>query len=326
MAGISTEESIMMLDSIHKYHTIHTNLRSTYGTKWEPWEAFRELVQNWRDGIIRSFNLNEKDFKVIREQKSTYEILYKVPARPETQPAQYLGYIRFTGKAKGGMVELVNSKATMQPSNFDMGGTTKQNDRGQAGEHGDGLKVALLVLMRAPHNHSICFNAGGFRWEPNFDKHNKLVINMSRLQDYDIAMEERSSRPDFQDGLIPVLATPQNDVKFIVGLENSVKLRDFKEWTNAALFLYETKDDDIVSVAQGDLITCKALRGNIYLKGLLLKASKSHAATGQESASITGKTLKFGYNFAHGNTNRETALLSQQWNGAFIRIARLSKR
>lgn len=186
-----------------------------------------------------------------------------------------------------------------------MGGTTKQEDRGQAGEHGDGLKVALLVLMRASHNHSVCFNTGGFRWEPNLDKHNKLIINLSRLQDYDIAMDERSSKPDLQDGLIPVLATPQDDVKFIIGLENSVKVKYFKDWTKAALFLHELKDDDIVSVAKGDLITCKPLRKNIYLKGLLLKASKSNAATGLESTSITGKPLKFGYNFAHGNMNRD---------------------
>lgn len=254
--------------------------------------------------------MDEKDFEVVREQKSTYEILYKVPARPGTQPAEYLGYIRFTGKSKGGRVELVNRKATIQPSNFDMGGTSKQQDRGQAGEHGDGLKVALLVLMRAPHNHSVCFNAGGFRWEPNFDKYNKLVISMSRLRDYDIAMEERSSQPDLLDGLVPVLASPQEDVKFIIGLENNIKLKDFKDWTKAALFLYEIKSDDVISVAGGDFIISKTLRGDIYLKGLLLKASKSNAATGQESASITGKTLRFGYNFAHGNTNRDRQSLA----------------
>ncbi|KAK7908275.1 hypothetical protein PG985_015578 [Apiospora marii] len=316
MAGLPSEETILTLDSIHKYHTIHTNLRSTYGSKWEPWEAFRELVQNWRDGIIKSFNLNEKDFHVIREEKSQYEILYKVPARPETQPAQYLGYIRFTGKVGGGRVELVNRKATIQPSNFDLGGTTKLRDRGQAGEHGDGLKVALLVLMRAPHNHSVRFDTGGFRWEPNFDKQNKLVINMSRLQDFDITADERLSKTDLQDGLVPLLAMPRDDVKLIIGLGNSVKAQDFKEWTKAALFLHDIKNGDIISVAQGDLITSPALRRNIYLKGLLLKPSKSRGATGEGSASITGKALNFGYNFAHGNTNRDRQSLAGGYDEA----------
>ncbi|KAK8049323.1 hypothetical protein PG994_011053 [Apiospora phragmitis] len=290
MAGQSSEESIMTLDSIHRYYTIHTNLRSTYGTQWEPWEAFRELVQNWRDGIIRSFDLNEIDFTVIREQKSQNEIIYKVPVRPNTQSAQYLGYLRFSGNMQGGRVELVNRKATIQPSNFDLGGTTKQKDSGQAGEHGDGLKVALLVLMRAPHKHSICFNTGGFH--------------------YDIVMEARSSKPDLQEGLIPVAATPQDDIKFIIGLGNSVTVQDFNNWAKAALFLQQIENDGIISTPGGDLITSATLRGNIYLKGLLLKSSRSSHGPVQDSASITGKPLRFGYNFADGSTNRDRQSLA----------------
>ena len=34
------------LESINHSKTFQLNLRSTY-TRWEPWEAFRELVQNW---------------------------------------------------------------------------------------------------------------------------------------------------------------------------------------------------------------------------------------------------------------------------------------
>ncbi|KAK6864253.1 hypothetical protein PG995_000781 [Apiospora arundinis] len=312
MAGLPSEENIMMLESIHKCHTIHTNLRSTYGTRWEPWEAFRELVQNWRDGIIRSFDLDEKEFKVIREQKSEFEILYKALAPADTHSGQCLGYIRFSGNEKGGRVELVNRNASIQPGHFDLGGTTKRDDKNQAGVHGDGLKVALLVLMRAPQRHEICFTTGGFRWEPNFDKYNKLVINLTRLQTYDITMEERSSKPEFQEGLIPLLASPLDDVKFIIGLGDSVKVRDFHNWTKAALFLQEIGDDDIVSVAEGDLISSKhPLRGNLYLKGLLLKASKVG-----ESASLTGKRLRFGYNFANGETNRDRQSLPTAGNEA----------
>lgn len=263
-----------------------------------------------RDGIIRSFQLEEKNFKVIREEKSQYEILYKVPAWPESDPVKYLGYIRYSGSEMGGRVEIVNCNATIQPSHFDMGGTTKLEDKSQAGEHGDGLKVALLVFLRKPQNHAICFNSGGFRWEPNFDKHEKLVIHMSRLQAYDINLEERSSTPEFLTGLIPVLATPQEDVKFVIGLGDSVKIHEFKHWTRAALFLQEIEDDGIVSTTEGDLLTSAHLRGNIYLKGLLLQASKRDADTNQESASITGLPLSFGYNLASGNTNRDRQSLS----------------
>ncbi|KAK0655160.1 hypothetical protein B0T16DRAFT_440489 [Cercophora newfieldiana] len=45
-------------------------------------EAFREMAQNWRDGIIASFGLPESRFRVIREGSTTSdttEIVYKVP-------------------------------------------------------------------------------------------------------------------------------------------------------------------------------------------------------------------------------------------------------
>lgn len=51
---------------------------------------------------------------------------------------------------------------------------------------------------------------------------------------------------------------------------------------------------------RGDLITDDGLRGNVYLKGLLLQ--ESHP---DRSASVTGKVLKYGYNFSQGETNRE---------------------
>ncbi|KAK7951684.1 uncharacterized protein PG986_007412 [Apiospora aurea] len=326
--GIPGEEKQMTLDDIHMYHTLHTNLRATYGTRWEPWEAFRELVQNCRrDGIIRSFHLEAGKFKVIREKASEYEITYKVPAWPQDDEANtYLGYIRFSGSEEGGKVEMVNRKATIQPSHFDLGGTTKQTDEHQAGEHGDGLKVALLILLRAPPSHSISCIAGGFRWEPRFDQHGKLVVQLTRMHAHELGVEEGWNQGGFEKGLVPLPAKPQEDVKFIIGLGNSVKVRDFNEWTKAALFLQNLDGHGggagdngpgaipaVVSTAKGDLITSEALRGNIYLKGLLLKASKSNAVTGQESASITGKPLRFGYNFAQGKTNRDRQSLA----GAF---------
>lgn len=92
-------EADVTLASIHKSHTIPFPIRASY-TKWKPWEAFREIVQNWsvqptsrhrrltdvdyffrRDAIIKSFNLDENKFYVIRIDKSAgrnTEIVFKV--------------------------------------------------------------------------------------------------------------------------------------------------------------------------------------------------------------------------------------------------------
>ena len=72
----------------------------------------------------------------------------------------------------------------------------------------------------------------------------------------------------------------------------------------AALFLQDVGADGIFRTKQGDLISEPSLRGNVYLKGLLLAESSK-----RRTASITGKRLKFGYNFSNGQTNRERQAL-----------------
>lgn len=61
---------------------------------------------------------------------------------------EWLGYIRFLGRGGEGTVEVANRSATLQPRHLDLDGTSKAGDSRQAGAHGEGLKIALLVLMR----------------------------------------------------------------------------------------------------------------------------------------------------------------------------------
>ncbi|KAL2020432.1 hypothetical protein VTK56DRAFT_8398 [Thermocarpiscus australiensis] len=100
MAGVDPHESIseeddeeydcdpeITLRSIDKSKTINFSIRANY-TDWAPREAFRELVQNWRDANIRTYNLAERDFCVIREEKQSgcnTEIVYKLRAQTRTR-------------------------------------------------------------------------------------------------------------------------------------------------------------------------------------------------------------------------------------------------
>ncbi|RYP33945.1 hypothetical protein DL766_003217 [Monosporascus sp. MC13-8B] len=113
-------ERKITLQSINQRMTIRSTIISTYAAQWGPVEAFRELVQNWRDGIIKSFKIPEKDFQVICEENND-EIIYKVmePGSPRRREKEY------------------------------MGGTSKEKDGNQAGAHGEGLKVALLDQVKA---------------------------------------------------------------------------------------------------------------------------------------------------------------------------------
>ncbi|KAI1857623.1 uncharacterized protein JN550_013135 [Neoarthrinium moseri] len=315
----------MTLDDIAESQTLHTNMRSTYSAKWEPWEAFRELVQNWRDGIIKSFNLDETKFRVEREEKfdgSTINILYKASSASDFWPLpECLGYIRFVaeGATAAGVVEIVNRRATIQPFHFDLGGTTKSDDKTLAGEHGDGLKVALLVLLRKPQGYAISCISGGFIWTFKFDNHDKLVVELQRMSSRQIESNLRKANANCDKDLVPFAPMPYEDVAFGIGSSDSDDIRPslfrvsrvaFDGWTKVARFLHGPQSCGQITVSEGDLITDSAFRGNIYLKGLLLKTSKKGDLRDEDSASITGKPLKFGYNFANGAMNRDRQSLA----------------
>lgn len=278
-----------------------------------------------RDAIIKTFHLAERDFRrcVIRKEKlsdNSTEIVYRV-LRPNinangNDTEECLGYIRYKGGDGEGTVEFTNRGTTLEPWHLDLGGTTKTGDAHQAGAHGEGLKIAVLVLMRGPQNHSVRCFSGGFSWKFNFTTQGRLVARLHRMSPNAIHKVEKQTRPSSQETLLPFAASPKSDVQFLIGesqpgrdergeetKRRPVKREDFDAWTRSALFLKE--DEGIISTANGDLLVGPQLCGHIYLKGLLLCDS-----TPTRSASVTNEPLKFGYNFASGTTNRERQSLA----------------
>ncbi|CAM1511039.1 Fc.00g085520.m01.CDS01 [Cosmosporella sp. VM-42] len=308
--GYDYEEEVT-LDRIKKSCTIKFGIRSSYTSHWAPGEAFRELVQNWRDGIITAFRLPEKDFQVIREERCNKRhttIVYKV-WRPNSEPKEWLGYIRFHGLNDGeGTIDITNRQATLQPGHLELGGTTKSSDSHQAGAHGEGLKLALLVLQRNPQNHCVHAFTGAFSWTFNFSTQGKLVAHLNRITPQRLQRAQKKSAKDTEKGLAPFTAAANADVQFIIGQKatgrdahryktkrDQASLEDFRIWCTSALFLQDVQDEGIVTTKHGNLITDGKLHENLYLKGLLLQKT-----TPFKSASITGKPLKYRYNFQDG--------------------------
>ncbi|KAI9147985.1 hypothetical protein HJFPF1_11806 [Paramyrothecium foliicola] len=312
------------LSAIKVSKTINFSIQANY-TNWEPREAFRELRR--RDAIIKSFNLEEKSFTVILEEKTSgdhIDIVYKVP-NPcvGSEEQEWLGYIRFEGHNGEGTIDICNRSATLQPWHLDLGGTSKANVSDQAGSHGEGLKLAALVLMRGNQNHCLRCRSGGFNWRFNFTTSGRLVVRLRRISR---ALLKKESKASSLPGLLPFKPQPAQDVQFIVGekpkgrernrdqLGNEIERRqvrvaDFKQWTMAALFLWGKKEG-IISTSLGDLLIDPELRGSIFLKGLLLSTSRN------KSASCTGQPLKFGYNFSTGRTNRERLSMANSFEEA----------
>ncbi|KAH8174636.1 hypothetical protein LIA77_06055 [Sarocladium implicatum] len=322
--GSHNDEDVdITLDSIVRTKTINFPIRANY-TKWPAREAFRELVQNWRDGIIASFKLQEHQFRVIRESRrfgpnnSSEEIVYKVPNPTCGTKLNCLGYVLFTGHNGFGQIEITNREATLEPRHLDLGHTTKTKGKNQAGAHGEGLKLAALVFLRCPQNHAVFCRSGGFNWKFNFSKRGRLVTVLARMSQAETrkALEDREKQIS-EGSLLPFVASPQTDVQFFIGGEcprpyqgrngdghdisrKKVERADFDAWITCALFLHAAGDNGIISTPHGDLLTSPGLVGRLYLKGLLLSET-----TPTRSASITTLHLKFGYNFANGETNRE---------------------
>ncbi|KAI1144079.1 hypothetical protein F5Y05DRAFT_407479 [Hypoxylon sp. FL0543] len=303
-------ENKLTLQSINHRMSINSAMSSNYATQWGPVEAFRELIQNWKDGIIQSFKLPEQDFRVVREEGNS-EIIYKATAPGSSK--ECFGYIRWSRLGKTGIVEITNRQATLEPWHLDMGGTSKKNERNQAGTHGEGLKIALLILMRDPQNHAVRCRSGGFSWTFDFTNQRRLITCPVRMSPAEIAKTRDQAKDEVNKSLLPFVPAPNEDVQFIIGTNSrgrdengwptkrgDVNRKEFKNWMKAAIFLQDIAAEGIVKTRVGDLILDPRYGGNIYLKGLLLKESKEG-----RSASITAKKLKYGYNFATGATNRE---------------------
>lgn len=280
---------------------------------------------NRRDAIIETNRITSEDLCVYREEAPAprqIEIVYKAFQRGADtgEVEQCLGFIRFKGSNGAGKIDMVNMNSTLQPWHLELGGTSKHGGEDQAGAHGEGLKLAALVLMRRAQNNRVRCCSGGFNWTFSFNQHGSLVVALHRIKKArKQGGEAQEPRKSTYKIAVPEVAADR-DVHFIIGEkrmgrdETGVKVEQlrvqrtaFETWTKVALFLSQGDDEDakLVHTYWGDLLTAENLRGNIYLKGLLLcKGAKSR------SASLTGRPLWFGYNFKYGQTNRERESVS----------------
>ena len=142
---------------------------------------------------------------------------------PGSEPREWLGYIRFSGRTNPqgetcmGTVEVTNRRATLQPRHLDIGGSPKADSPDQAGAHGEGLKLALLIMMRGRQNHRVRCSSGGFSWAFNFTNLGKLVAHLSRITPSRIRNAEERARKQCAKSLLPVAVSLERDVQFVIG-------------------------------------------------------------------------------------------------------------
>ncbi|KAH9875419.1 hypothetical protein J1614_004911 [Plenodomus biglobosus] len=243
--------------------------------------------------------LNLSDFRTsYSENAKRRQILIKAHASNSTE---LLGFIEFKYDKDGyciGGLKMVNFQATLQYRNLGTGGTTKATDRGQTGQHGEGMKLAALVFRR--NDYSFRIESGSFKWNFIFKKA-ELTCQLTQMK-----IEMLKSMKSKAFGLPRTnIAHPWEDVcvaiasrgkaRTINGELKQTKLLhvdEFKKWLSVTLDINPPKK--MIRTIEGDLIRDPIYQSKMYLHGLLLP-----------SGGIKGNNYAYGYNFIRGSTTRD---------------------
>ena len=269
------------------------------------------LVMLYRkDAIVESFNLDSRSFKpVLSQYPSQIQItIHRDHASRTGTPSQeLLGFIRFNKRA--GSLELTNFQAHLSVQQLSLGGTTK---RGQdqdrfAGIHGEGFKLAALVMRR--RGHAVRFTASSYYW--NFGFRGASASNLyCRLAQANPEVVRRQKNKFAEKaasgGRRGLTSNIWEDVTVKVSKGRGasgmkISEADFRSWLDVAIDVNGPQSADIVHTDHGDLILDDRFYGRIYLKGIHVPG-----------LGPGGKEYIFGYNFVRGRINRDRERLMSQ--------------
>jgi hypothetical protein len=224
-----------------------------------------------------------------------------------------LGFIRFD-KLRG-TLELTNFNAKLPRKALLLGASSKQNQDSMAGTHGEGFKVASLVMVR--NGYQVRYESDKYYWKFKFgtrdrDK-NQLYCRLTPMTDTKLtglmsAECTRTARKQPRE----LKANIWEDVGVKIGNVyssrtgggKSIEFSVFEEWIKVAFALEHPQA--VIKTNHGDLVLDKTFRGRMYLKGLYL--GNSH----------TGKKLKFCYNLHAGTTTRDRGRLTNEKEEATV--------
>lgn len=107
---------------------------------------------------------------------------------------EMIGFIRF--QKQKGMLELTNFRAQLPRRAIDLGASSKRNTNMMAGTHGEGFKVASLVMVRKQYQ--VRYESAKFYWSFQFGGRDKshLYCHLTPMADSVVTkrMEAESSR------------------------------------------------------------------------------------------------------------------------------------
>jgi hypothetical protein len=254
------------------------------------------LIYCRKDAIIETFHLQQIEFQVLVKGFDSKDV-YVIEARHH-QTQVLLGFIRF----QDGVLEFTNFNSQLSRQALDRGVTSKRNNTETAGTHGEGFKVASLVMAR--RGYRVQFEASSYYWTFKFGgcDEDHLYCLLSPMADTKLKRLMDANQKKVLTGAARELQSHiWEDVSVKIGLIRGIGKKinkdDFLNWVKVSLDL--DPPSDMILTRNGCLILDKKFGGNLYLKGLLLEGK------------TTEKPFRFGYNLFQGYVNRDRERLSR---------------
>jgi hypothetical protein len=209
------------------------------------------------------------------------------------------GFIKY--EKNTGRVTLANACAQLPIESLVMGYTTRDRDNRLSGSHGDGLKLAALVMNRQQFQMSIA--ASHCNWK--FGLHGpqqslRCVITAARKISH-------SDWPAAADDMANLRPRIERDVAVVIGAgrgnhSRPVSPKTFLRWLRVTLDIHGLiSATSMVQTPQGDLLLDPKCSGQLFLHGVRLAMYP-----------VGGKAFMYGYNLACGKFSRDRqGLISQ---------------
>jgi len=205
------------------------SITAEYAPDWSVWEGLREVMQNALD------------------------------SHDEGYPAYY--------NHDNGWLEVTNRDCVLDTSVWLLGKSTKRDNDALRGQHGDGLKVGVLALLR--QGIEVKFLNGDEIWTPAIEA-SKNYAGVDVL-----AVKVRKRRQDYYGD------RPTSD--FTVRIK--ISKRQWNDYKDRFLRCIEIPDHEIQRVGySGSILFGQNMKGRIYCKGIYV-CTKPELAVGYDFAS-----------------------------------------
>lgn len=241
--------------------------------------------------MIESFKIEREDIKL--DIKDERECWIAIASHPQSN--EQTGFIRL--QKNRGVLELCNHKAQLSRKWLEMGATSKRYSKKLAGTHGEGFKVASLVMVRK--GYQVRYESQNYYWNMLFGGHEKrlLYCHLNPMKETVVTKRKLKDRKRIAQ------ARPRGEVSNIwedvtvkigkvYGAQGiPIEWNTFQEWIKICLPISLPKA--VTKTDHGDLILDPAFAGRLYIKGLYVDGSACF------------RTFKFAYNLYEGEMNRD---------------------